>query len=72
MQREVFVKIINEPRVYEYLKNNSYWYKYLNRNPDSFNDFIEEVKAAYKLRPQDKIDKIMNALDVLNIIMEMK
>ena len=38
----------------------------------SINDFIEEMKAAYKLRPQDKIDKILNTLDVINAIMEMK
>ena len=72
MTLELQFKLKSNPMYLNYLHTSSNWYKYLNRNPDSFNDFIEEVKAAYKLRPQDKIDKIMNALDVLNIIMEMK
>ena len=72
MTLDLQFKLKSNPLYLIYLHENSNWYKILNRNPLSFNDFIEEMKAAYKLRPQDKIDKILNTLDVINAIMEMK
>ena len=32
MKKEVYVNIVNDPKMHEYLKQNSYWYKYLNRD----------------------------------------
>ena len=72
MRSEILTQLDKNPDYYMFLRENPTWYKILNRNPLSFNDFIEEMKAAYKLRPQDKIDKILNTLDVINAIMEMK
>ena len=72
MRSEILTQLDKNNDYYMFLRENPTWYKILNRNPLSFNDFIEEMKAAYKLRPQDKIDKILNTLDVINAIMEMK
>lgn len=72
MTLDLQFKLKNNPLYLTYLHQSSNWYKALNRNPNSFNDFVEEMKTVYKLRPQDKIDKVMNALDVLNTLMEMK
>lgn len=72
MTLDLQFKIKNNQLYLKYLHENSNWYKLLNRNPLNFNDFIMEMKTNYKLRPQDKIDKILNTLDVINTIMEMK
>ena len=69
---DIQFKLKNNPMYLTYLHQNSNWYKVLNRNPNSFSSFLEEMKASYKLRPQDKIDKVINALDVLNTIMELR
>ena len=72
MTLDIQFKLKNNPMCLTYLHQNSNWYKILNRNPNSFSSFLEEMKARYKLRPQDKIDKVINALDVLNTIMELR
>ena len=41
----------------DYLHSHSYWYKYLNRNPNYFNNFIEKFKEENHLRPIDRISK---------------
>ena len=72
MTLDLQFKLKSNPLYLNYLRQSSNWYKILNRNPNSFNAFIEEMKTVYKLRPQDKIDKVINALDVLNTLMEIQ
>lgn len=61
-------KIKNNPYYVRYIRENSYWYKILNRNPSKFKNFEEEVKERYGLRPSDRIEK---ALDAFNLIQNM-
>jgi len=61
-------RIKSNPLYIKYLHENSYWYKILNRNPEKFNDFVEELKIAYKLRPSDKIDKMLSTFEMVSAI----
>lgn len=66
-------KIKNNPRYIEYLREHSYWYKILNRNPYSFNRFEDEVKTFYKLRASDRITKMLNNIEMFqNIVSSLK
>ena len=66
-------RIKNNPRYLEYLREHSYWYKFLNRNPNSFVDFEEEVKAFYKLRTSDRITRMLNSIEMIqNIVSSLK
>lgn len=49
-----------------YLRSNSYWYKTLNRNPDMVDVFINEVKEKYKLRTTDKINNLIDKIDMIS------
>lgn len=49
-----------------YLRANSYWYKTLNRNPDMIDVFINEVKEKYKLRRVDKINNLIDKIDMVS------
>ena len=51
-----------------YLRSHSYWYKELNRHPSIFPTFEEEVKTTYKLRMSDRLEKIMNTMDMITSI----
>lgn len=62
-------KLKSNPLYLEYLHFNSYWYKILNRNPAKFNDFVNEVKINYKLRPSDKINKMIGTFELISNIM---
>ncbi len=66
METRIKLIIDSDTNYKNYLRSNSYWYKLLNRNPEMINDFIKEVKEKYKLRPTDKINNIIDKLDMVN------
>ena len=47
MQVETRLKIKSNPNLYRYLRENSYWYKYLNRSPIFLKHLEEEMKEKY-------------------------
>ena len=59
------LRIKSNHYLYQYLQENSNWYKYLNRNPDSVNEMEEEMKVNYKLTTKDKIDKVKDTLSLV-------
>lgn len=69
MTLETQFKLKSNPLYLEYLHSNSYWYKILNRDPLKFNDFANEVKINYKLRPSDKINKVIGTFELISNIM---
>ena len=66
MKLEIQYNIKSNPNYVRYLRENSNWYKYLNRNPDSLNAFTEEMKEKYKLRPGDRINNLVDKLDLIS------
>lgn len=68
MTLEVQFRIKNNQNYVRYLRENSYWYKILNRNPAAINQFEEEVKEKLGLRPADRIGR---ALDAISLIQNM-
>ena len=61
-------RINQDTRLKQFLRENSYWYKILNRDPDMFNEFVSEVKKNYKLRPSDKINEALNTFEMISSI----
>lgn len=66
MPLEIQFKLRENPLYIRFLRENNIWYKRLIRNPDSFNLFVNEMKAKYKLRTSDKINKVVDTLDVVS------
>ncbi len=62
---QIQMKINSNPNYKKYLRENSEWYKLLNRNPDNFNLFVKEVKKEYKLRTEDKIQKALDTIEIM-------
>lgn len=69
MTLEVQFKIKNTPFLRQYIRENSYWYKILNRDPGKIRELEEEAKAAYKLRPTDRIQKLLETVDMVQTLM---
>ena len=42
MNIETQIKVRNNPYLYRYLRDNSAWYKVLNRHPEALKDMEEE------------------------------
>ena len=70
MQVETRLKIKSDPNLYRYLRENSYWYKYLNRSPIFLRRLEEEMKEKYRLRSVDKIENISNSLNLIKSFLE--
>ena len=70
MTLEIQFKIRNNPNYQKYIRENSYWYKILNRNPELIREFIEEVKDKYKLRFTDKVNNLIDKIDMIERFME--
>lgn len=66
MPLEIQFRLRENPLYIKYLRENNIWYKRLIRDPRSFNIFVEEMKAKYKLRTSDKINKVVDTLDVVS------
>ena len=69
MNLECIVKIKNDAMIQKYIRENSYWYKLLNRNPKLMNYLIDEMKEKYKLTTADKINDLSDKLDLIRTFM---
>ena len=68
MTLELQFKLKSNPLYIKYLHENSHWYKILNRDPGMFDDFVEEMKTNYKLRPSDKLNKALSTFEMVSAI----
>ncbi len=67
---ETQIKIRNNPYLYRYLRDNSSWYKALNRDPNSIKQMEIEMKNAYKLNLTDKIDNLSQKIDMVRTFID--
>ena len=63
-------RIDNDINLKRYLRENSYWYKRLNRNPNSFSSFVDEMKVNYKLTTGDKINRTIDNISMLGSFLD--
>ena len=70
---DIQFRIKNNPKYLQYIREHSYWYKILNRDPMMFSSFEENVKEFYKLRTSDRISKALSTIELFqNIVSSMK
>ena len=69
MRLDIQFKIKNDPMLFKYIRENSYWYKILNRNPNQIDNMVENMKEAYKLTTADKINDLSEKLDLIKAFM---
>ena len=63
-------KIKQNPNFQKFLRENSNWYKYLNRSPYYLTEFEKEMKVTYKMTTKDKLDRLSNNLDRISQIID--
>lgn len=69
MRIEFINKIYNDPKLYRFLMENSFWYKYLNRSLD-FSRFESAMKEKYELTFKDKFSKVSMGASLLKAFMD--
>ena len=73
MTLDIQFKLKSNPNYLKFLREHSYWYKILNREPYRFKDFEDAVKEEYKMRTSDKISRALSTIELFqNIISSLK
>ena len=71
MNIETQFKIKNDPMLQRYIRDHSFWYKHLNRNPESITKMIDDMKKEYKLTASDKINDFSEKLTLVQTFLNM-
>ena len=66
MKFDVYLKLKEKPIYTKFIRENSEWYKILNRDPNMFDKMVEDMKDKYKLRVTDKIDNVVDSVDIIS------
>ena len=70
MDLETQYKIKSDPRLQRFIRENSYWYKYLNRDPYLFKDFYNDMLDKYKLTRKDKLNKVLDNINMIQSFLD--
>ena len=70
MTTETLVAIRNNPYYYNYLRENSSWYKLLNRDINNLKLMEIEMKDYYKLNFSDKLNDLNNKISMIKTFMD--
>ena len=69
MELSVMHKIKSDKKHYDYLRTHSYWYKYLNRDPNNYKEIINSYKKYSRETKTNKFSDTINSIDmVANIL----
>lgn len=63
-------RLNNDINLKRFLRENSYWYKALNRNENVFPEFVNEMKIKYKLTTSDKINKTIDNISMIQSFLD--
>lgn len=66
--KRILLEQINKDKLLDYLKQNSNYIKDLNRNPNHYKEFSKYIKEKYKLRLTDKINDVVNDIELISNI----
>lgn len=69
MQQRLQIKFRENPKMKEYLKLNSYWYKELNRSVTNYKKFEANMKEIYKLKTTDRINDALENIDLISSVL---
>jgi len=69
MELELQKKLIENPKMYQYLKENSFWIKYLNRDAENYKEFTQKMKELYHERTTDKLSDAIDNIDLISSVL---
>ena len=70
MRYDIWMNISSNPIQKQFLRENSYWYKYLNRSSRYYKDFISDMKDKYKLTTIDKLNKMADNINMFKSFLD--
>ena len=65
----ILLEQIKKDKLYDYLKENSYFIKYLIRDPSFYKEFKSIIKEKYHLRFSDKVSDTIDNIELISGIL---
>ncbi len=69
MQVSILLELKKDEKMFQLLKENSYWIKELNRSPTNYKRYKENMKIKYRLRATDKISDAIDNIDIISNVL---
>lgn len=69
MQIKIQYILNNNPYLKKFLREHSFYYKNLIRNPNFINELNDMMKNEYKLNLPSRLDKLKKDITMLNTVM---
>lgn len=70
MKSSTYIKINSNLIEKQFLREHSYWYKYLNRSDIYYKDFIKDMKEKYQLTTSDKFNKMIDNFNTFKAFLD--
>ena len=70
MEKIISREFLENEKLLNRLMENSYYIKYLNRNPNYLKNFKKDMEIIYKERPTDKLNNMLDGVDMLSSIID--
>lgn len=70
MQLHLQIAFRENSKSYQELKDNSFYFKELNRGVVDYKRFTEDMKVKYKERTSDKINNVIDNIDLLSSVLD--
>lgn len=71
MTIDLIYKINKDNNLHRYLRENSYWYKLLNRNPNLIKKMEDDMKKAYRMTLEDKVSDVITKINLIKGFMDL-
>lgn len=69
MEKYLQMSFRENPKMFELLKQNSYYFKGLNRGVVDYKKFVSDMKVKYKERTSDKLESIMDNMELVSSVL---
>ena len=70
MELSIIYEIKRDKKHYNYLRTHSYWYKFLNRDPNNYKEFISAYKKYNRNATTNKVNDTINNIDMVTNILK--
>jgi len=70
MSYDVWYRIDNDINLKKFLRENSFWYKQLNRDSNNFSSFVSDMRVKYKLTTEDRINKMVDSMGMIQSLLD--
>jgi len=68
---DIIYQIVNNEEQRDYIRMFPAWYKELNRHPEKYKDFTDEMEGFKKMNTPSRLEKLDNQISTAQFLMKL-